>query len=281
MFYLFISYMFYITQNMDFKKRLLISNQKQPSINISCQFCIFVSQNPMMKKAVFVLFLLIVVQCNYSQLHAQEPKKKSYKNNITFNITRLLLMEARFGYERQLTERHVIRTTVGIQFPLSSESFKAINTPITIPFYYTVSNGVYLGLGYNYIIKPSTNLYVSAVVYYNYSYYDEKYYKICSGMSSGSEVYLQSMQLKKSGIKFLIGKKASMSPKKETRLQFDFFAGIGLQYRQEEIIVFAKKQGECSVEGQYDYQILSPPEKTISNNWYPTLHGGILFSFPF
>ena len=70
-----------------------------------------------MKKAVFVLLLLLMVQWNSSQLYAQEPEKKSSKNNITFNLTRLFLMEARFGYERQLTDRHLIRTTVGIQFP--------------------------------------------------------------------------------------------------------------------------------------------------------------------
>ena len=234
-----------------------------------------------MKKAPILLFLLLFMLWSSAQLFSQESQKTSRKNNITFNITRLILLEARFGYERQLSERHIIRTTLGIQFPVSSESFKAISLPKTTPFYYTVSKGFYLALGYNFLIVPKANLYVSAEVYYNHSYYDEKYYRLCSGMSSGSEVYLQSMQLNKSGIKFLIGKKMSMMPKKPTHLQFDIFGGIGLQYRQEEIIVFKKKQGECTVDGQYEYVLLNPPKVSDSNRWYPTLHLGVLFSFPF
>jgi hypothetical protein len=235
----------------------------------------------LIKKALHRLLLLLIILWNTPQLFSQEQEKSSRKNTITFNILRLTLMEARFGYERQLAERHVIRATLGIQFPIASESFKSINLPKTVPFYYTVSNGIYVALGYNFIIKPESNFYVSAEVYYNHSYYDEKYYRLCSSKSNGSEVYLQSMQLNKSGIKFLIGKKISMMPKKSTRLQFDIFTGIGLQYRQEEITVFKKKQGECTVGSQYDYVVLNPPEVSDSNRWYPTLHAGMLFSFPF
>jgi len=188
-------------------------------------------------------------------------------------------MEARFGYERYLSDKQVIRTSVGIQFPIASESFPSFF--FNLPFYYTVSKGVYLSLAYNYVIKPHSNLYVSGEVYFNYSYYDDKYYKYCKGNVNETYVTLQSMRLKKSGIKFLIGEKTSMSPKKKTRAQFDFFVGIGIQYKQEEITVFKEKQGECSVDGQNEYQVYDPPKKTTLNKWQPTLHAGVLFSFPF
>lgn len=232
-----------------------------------------------MKRIVFILFLLIVLQWNSPQLYSQYLDKTTLKNNITFNVTRLFLMEARFGYERHITDKHIVRTSAGLQFPITSESFPSLI--FDLPFYYVVSNGFYLSLGYNYVIKLYTGLYVSGEIYFNYSYYNEKYYKHCTGSDNDTYVKLQSMRLKASGIKFLIGEKMSMSSKKETRLQFDFFVGLGIQYRQEEITVFKKKLDECSVEGQHEYQVYDPPEKAISNRWYPTLHAGILFSFPF
>ncbi len=210
-------------------------------------------------------------------MFSQDQEKESYKNNITFNVTRLALIEARFGYERHLSDRHVLRTTLGIQFPVSSNSFPY---HLYVPFYYVVSKGIYMALGYNYIFNPRKNLYVSAEAYYNYSYYDNKYYKHCTGHDGADYASLQSMQLQKSGIKLLLGKKATMLPRKDTRLQFDFFAGIGYQYRQEETTVF-KKKGGCSIDGQYTYTEYDPPKKEISNRWWPTIHGGILLSFPF
>ena len=237
-----------------------------------------------MKRIVFVISIVFFIQTQSFESFSQDQTQdeKSYKNYVTFNITRLILMEARFGYERHLSERHVLRSTLGLQYPISSESFSSINfLPAHIPFYYAVSNGAYFALGYNYIIRQRSNLYVSTEVYFNYSYYDEKYYKFCVGTDHDSYVSLQSMQLKKSGIKLLIGKKANILPGQKTRLQFDIFAGIGFQYREEEITIFKKKQGECSVEGQYSYEDYNPHEKEISNRWWPALHAGILIGMPF
>ena len=225
-----------------------------------------------------VLTLILIMQANSNCLYAQNFEKKSYKNNITFNITRLALMEARFGYERHLTDRHVLRTTLGIQFPVTSNSFPYV---FYVPFYYIVSKGMYMAVGYNYIFNQGKNLYVSAEVYYNYNTYDNKYYRHCTGHDGADYVSLQSMELRKSGIKFLFGKKLFMSPVKDTRLQFDFFAGIGVQYRQEEITIFKKKTGECTVDGQYHYENYDPPKEEDSYAWWPTLHAGLLLSFPF
>jgi hypothetical protein len=191
---------------------------------------------------------------------------------------RLGLMEARLGYERQLAERHVFRTTLGIQYPVKSNSVPLISY---VPFYYVVSHGFYVAVGYNYILNTKKMLYVSAEAYYNYNSYDHKYFTYCTGHDGANYVSLQSMRLRKQGIKFLFGKKLTMSPAKETRLQFDLFAGIGVQYRQEDITIYKKKTGECTIEGYNEYQIYDPPEEERSYAWWPTLHAGILLSFPF
>lgn len=230
-----------------------------------------------MKNNLPVVMILCIFLFGSNLIMAQE-ETKSYKNALTFNITRLALMEARFGYERPLSERHILRSSLGIQFPVSSTSFPYY---LYVPFYYPVSKGGYIAVGYNYIFNPRKKLYVSTEAYYNYSYYDDKYFLFCTGQDKENYVNYQSMDLKKTGMKLLIGKKISVSPKKDTRLQFDFFAGIGVQYRVEEITIFKKKQGECSVEGQYDFRTYDPPEKDISYEWWPTIHGGLLLSLPF
>lgn len=238
--------------------------------------CIAYKQT-LMKNNPFLLMILFIFLFGSKQMIAQD-ETKSYKNALTFNITRLALMEARFGYERQLTEKHVLRSSLGIQFPISSTSFP---DGFYVPFYYVVSKGVYFSFGYNYIFNTRKKLYVSTEAYYNYSYYDNKYYEYCTGQSKESYVNLQSMILNKTGIKVLFGKKLSTSPSKNTRLQFDLFAGIGIQYRAEEITIYKKKQGECSVEEQYDYYVYNPPEEEISIGWWPTINAGILLSLPF
>jgi len=232
-----------------------------------------------MKNILFVSILFATLQLNSISLFSQEENKESYKNNITFNVTRLALLEARFGYERLMSERHLLRTTLGIQFPINSESF---SYRFYVPFYYTVSKGVYFSLGYNYIINPHSKLYLSTEVYINYSYYDNKYYEYCVGQSKESYVTLQSMQLRKSGIKLLIGKKLFNTSRKKNRLQLDIFCGIGAQYRQEDITIFKKKVSTCDIDSEvYDFHDYDPPQKEISIGWWPTLHGGILLSFAF
>jgi hypothetical protein len=128
---------------------------------------------------------------------------------------------------------------------------------------------------------PSKQVYLSSEIYYNYSYYDNKYYRNCTGQNKENYVTKQSMDLSKVGLKLLIGRKLSLVPKRNTRLKFDLFAGIGVQYRDEEITIFEKKTLECSVEGNYPYTVYDSPEIEVSKRWWPTLHGGILFGLPF
>ena len=222
-----------------------------------------------------LVFLLVMLSSNI--LLAQEHEKETFKNAITFNVYELVKLEARLGYERLLAEKHALRASVGIQFPVSSgplEENGAAIISISINKIERVSKGIYLALGYNYLIIPDAYFYVSPEVYYNYSFYDDIYYEYCTGMQHDSYVTLQSMQSNKSGIKFLVGKKVSLSTKKKTRLQFDFFAGIGIQHRQEEITVFKKKYSTCDSSGG-NYYVYDPPRITNTDTWIPTMDLGI------
>lgn len=101
------------------------------------------------------------------------------------------------------------------------------------------------------------------------------------GQSKESYVTLQSMELYKTAIKVLIGKKIFDTSRRKNRIQLDIFGGIGVQYRNEKITIYQKKQGECSIDGQYEFRLYDPPLLETSIGWWPTLHGGLLLSFPF
>ena len=153
-----------------------------------------------MKKIVSIVSIIFVTHSIAQGLFAEDQirEKKSFENTITFNIGRLILNEARFGYERQLTERHVFRTVLGIQYPTNSESFKSVPLGIYYaPYYYEVSKGIYLGIGYNYVLGIHSKIYVSSEIYFNFNYYDKKYYHYCVGPDKDSYVSLESMKLKK------------------------------------------------------------------------------------
>ncbi|MDP2692519.1 MAG: hypothetical protein Q8O88_02660 [bacterium] len=236
-----------------------------------------------MRKKLLSLSIILLIQFQALNSFAQEKSqnKKSYFNNVTFNFTRLLLNEARFGYEYQLTERHVLRANLGIQYPTSSESFESVSVVFgNAPKYYKVSNGIYFGVGYNYILGTRSKIYVSAEAYFNFNHYDKKYYKYSVGTDMDSYVSLQSMKLKKTGLKLLIGKKVSIISGGKVGLELDFFAGFGLQYRNEEITVYEKRNGSSSYEPS-ELNVLNPPEIQTNNNWYPTLNAGILICMPF
>jgi len=236
-----------------------------------------------MKKTTYLLSIILAIQVFTLNLNAQENKQenKTYRNNLTLNVGRLFLNEARLGYEKQLTERHAFRTIIGFQYPTSSVSFNSVALgPGHVPNYYKVSKGIYLGLGYNYTLGIQSRIYLSAEAYFNYNYYDKKYYHYCVGMDMDSYVSLESMNLKKTGIKIIFGKKARILSGNKIGLELDFFAGIGIQYRIEELTIFEKSNGSCS----YDYSELyvkDPPEINTHKNWYPTLHAGILLGMPF
>jgi hypothetical protein len=229
-----------------------------------------------------ILISLFIVLSSSLSVFSQEVANKTYKNAFTFNITRLALLEARFGYERKLSERNILRSTIGLQFPTSPESFRSMWSLGSIPYYYKVSKGIYLSVGYSYVISTKSHFYISPEIYFNHNSYDNKYYEFGAGTDMDSYVSLQSMDLTKSGIKFLIGKKASLNPRKKTRLEFDFFVGIGLQYRYKKLTTFGKAEGTSSSKDFIEYaRMYDPPLVENMINWYPTIHGGVLLSLPF
>lgn len=236
----------------------------------------------MKKVTLYILIVLTILVFSFDS-HAQEKTKEniSYKNNITLNFGRLFLNEARLGYERQIKDRHVLRAIIGLQYPTSSLSFQSIPfSPGQIKYYYSVSKGIYLGIGYNYVLGIHSRIYISTEVYFNYNYYDHKYYHYCVGTDMDSYVSLESMNLKKSGLKILFGKKARIITSSKIGLELDFFAGLGIQYRTEELTIYEKSNGSC----HYDYSELyklDPPEIKTYNNWYPTVNAGILIGMTF
>jgi hypothetical protein len=233
----------------------------------------------MTKKVVIIVFIMLTVQVNASLLFGQEQKKKINKNVISFNVTRLVLLEARFGYERYLSERHVVRASVGIQFPINSESYSYL---IKVPFYYAVTKGIYTGLGYNYVLNKHSKSYISGEVYYNYSYYNNKYYKGCHPEDKAKKIEYLSMNEWITGLKILFGKKINFSRNKDSKIQLDLFCGLGAQYRHHDETIYKELRGTCSIERleEYGYEN-DPPETKLSHQLWPTLHGGILISFPF
>jgi len=228
-----------------------------------------------------ILLCLFTLSCRvYGQ--NQEIETKTYKNLANINITRLALLEVRLGYERHISSKNYLRATVGIKFPLGHDSFEAVSIGLGhIPNIYPVSDGLYLALGYNYVLSPKSKFYVSAEVYYNYIYYNNKIYEYCVGHGSDSYVSLQSMQLNKYGVKLLFGKKVDLPSKTDRHLQFDFFWGIGLQRRFEDITVFKKTQGRCSLNNNDFVTIYDPPKLETWYGLYPTLHLGLSFGLPF
>jgi len=236
-----------------------------------------------MKRLILGILIVFIIQVSCTESYAQEKdnEKITYKNKVTLNVGRLILNEARFGYERQLKERHTLRAVIGLQYPTSSLSFYSVPVGLGyIPDYYRVSKGIYLGVGYNYTLGILSKIYISTEVYYNYNYYDKKYYHFCVGMDMDSYVSLESMKLKKTGLKIIFGKKARIISGNKIGLELDFFAGLGIQYRIEELTIFEKSGGSC----YYDYSelyIKDPPEINIYKKWYPTLNAGILIGMPF
>ena len=216
---------------------------------------------------------------SYSQ--NQFKDKNSFKNTIKLNTGRLILNEARFSYERQLSERHTLRTVIGFQYPTSQTEFRSVTVGVVyIPNYYKVSKGIYIGAGYNYLLGTHSRNYISAEMYFNYNYYDNKHYRLCAGGSHDSYVSLQSMNLNKTGLKIIFGKKATIISGSKIGLELDFFVGMGIQYRIEELTIYQKQSGSCS----YDYNELYhiyPPDIETNKNWYPTLHAGILIGMTF
>jgi hypothetical protein len=91
---------------------------------------------------------------------------------------------------------------------------------------------------------------------------------------------MQSMQLKRTGIKFLFGKKARLVSGNKIGLELDFFAGLGTQYRYKKLTEHKKLSGGCNYDPS-ELRPLDPPRVHLYKSWYPSLHLGVLLSMPF
>lgn len=80
-------------------------------------------------------------------------------------------------------------------------------------------------------------------------------------MTHESYVKQQSIDRRVSGLRFLIGKKLALSSKHKSRWwALDFFAGISINYQQEEVSVSKKKYDTCNAADEgHDFYIYDPP----------------------
>jgi hypothetical protein len=234
-----------------------------------------------MKTATRIIFIILLIAAGFF-LHAQEDQTFDYHNHLTLNTTRLIFREIRLGYEHNITGQHVARVTLGMQIPTSSNSFRNTSVGIGyIPVYYPIASGFYTSIGYNYIIKTKKQFYASAELYFDHKYYNNKYYEYCVGMDMESYVSRESMRMNKYGLKFMVGKKATLFGKGKVGLQLDFYGGLGLQYHQKKITEYGKQYGDCSLDYYDPEHEYATPKTTSSNYFTPTFHLGMLISVPF
>lgn len=206
--------------------------------------------------------------------------RKSYKNNINFNLIGLFTRNAVIGYERNINEQNTIRLAFGVKYSTSADSYKSRSIGLfTTKNYNKVSKGVYIGLGYKYMLFRYIRVYLSAEAYYNHIYYNNIYYLFCVGTDSDSYVSLESMREETKGLKIIFGKKLRVLSGKNIGLEFDFFVSSGLALVTQEFKTHGKRQGTCSINAEL--QMFNPPKVSISEKWTPTLSMGILIGMPF
>lgn len=235
-----------------------------------------------MKRAVYFIifqaFFLIHMPPMYSQSPA--PDSSYFKNHVSLNLTRLILNEARLTYERNISRRHVVKVAAGYLFSTEDESYGIFNSIFTIPLHYKATKGYFFSLGYNYIYGKKRTAYLSAETYFSRSSFDEKYFEFCVGTSHDSYVELQSMQLNKTGVKFLWGRKLPLAKKDDAGAAIDLFFGFGIQHWDQHLTIFKKKTG-CGYSNPDSFYPYDPPKEEINSFWRLTLHAGIALSFAF
>jgi hypothetical protein len=200
-----------------------------------------------MNKTTFLFLIILLGSCLTNKVNAQEQtqRTKTLKNTITLHSGRLLFNETRLGYERLYTDLNSWRVVLGLQYPGESNSLATGYEIFPIPKYHRVSKGIYIGAGHNHILGVRSRVYVSTEVYFNYNSYDKIYHSE-SGASNDSYVALESMDLTKTGIKLLFGKKARILTASNIGLELDFFAGFGLQFMNKKLTAYEKRRGSSS-----------------------------------
>lgn len=227
----------------------------------------------------FIIFAFILLQFYSINIYSQDTIREihSFNNCITLDLGRFLWNEARFGYQRHISERHALRVSTGLQYPTSSgfTNYSATYGEGYEPYYNLVSTGIYFGSGIFVFDKKGLGYYLSIEAYYNYAFFNHKYY-IYDGYTSDDDFEtLESMRQSKTGIKILLGNISNVFSIGKMSIVFDVFAGVGVQYRLRYIT-----KEEYRIEG-YDWQPYIPLHKETHENIYPTFHAGLLLGIPF
>ncbi len=235
-----------------------------------------------MSKIKLTISILFLIQAFTLESFTQNVTKESttYKNTVTYNLTGIFTREAIIGYERNLNKKNTIRVAVGLKYATSAESYEHKSFLLFgIKNNSKVTKGVYLGVGYNYMLSSYARLYLSAEVYYYPIYYDNIYYQYCAGTSNDSYISLESMREKSKGLKIIFGKKLGVISGNKIGLEFDFFIASGIDLRTQEFTTHEKRKGTCSINAEL--QVFDPPRVSLSENWIPTMSMGVLIAMPF
>lgn len=232
-----------------------------------------------MKGFTCAIFVIILLQVSTIESYSQDTlrEEQSFNNSITLDLGRFLWNEARIGYERRTMEKIWWRFTIGFQYP-TSESFENYSQNYGYgyePFYNRVSTGIYVGTGISAFIKEGFGKYISLEAYYNFAFYDHKYYIYTSAHTPDDRETFESMRQSKIGVKILYGKKFRDLSIGNADFEVDIFTGVGLQYR----LRYITEEEYLDQDGIL--RPFNPPQKKTHENLYPTLHIGFLIGIPF
>jgi len=230
-----------------------------------------------MKRFAFTISVVVFLHISATVLYSQDTlrENRSFRNCITLDLGRILWNEARIGYERRISDRRAYRVSAGIQYP-TSESFRNLSYTFGEgyePFYNWVSTGIYIGTGVNFFYKEGSSNYISFEGYYNYAFYNHKYFYY-DGYRDDIES-LESMRQHKTGIRIVSVLTSQDVSIGNAPFEIGVFAGIGVQYRHRNVFK------EDILTTGYDWPPFDPPRKETHENVYPTLHVGVLFGVPF
>ena len=234
-----------------------------------------------MKKP-FLMGLLILLSIN-CLAQKEVDEKKPLKNTVTFNVLRLVYNEARFGYERKLGEKFNIRGVFGLQYPTKSDEYSS-SEPLGYYHtdnFYLVSKGLVLGIGVNHFFDETSRFYWSLEALLGYYYYNKKYHRLCTGMSSYNYLSLESMNFTRATAKVLIGKKHTVFKGKRGGLELDLFAGLGVKREIKNEEMFGIIYGKCDSNIEDIVISATPDKRRPSKSWLPSINAGVLIGLPF
>ena len=209
-----------------------------------------------------------------AQAFRRNPPPENY---ISVSLQRLLFREIRLNYERTFDEKQSFRFAVGYQWPTDDGSYRNYK-PFEIPVRRKLWQGYYLSAGYGYTIVERLDMYVAGYIFYNNRHYDKKLYHNCKTNPDDSEISLESRYESITGITARWGKKLILNKKGDTKVLFDFYAGLGGYFNNINTTVYGKYTGSCNAE---DLELFNQPQESTSRNIGGLIIIGIDFGIGF